>query len=567
MADQQAQRRLLDARAEVREGLAQNDPQKFIDGFQTAHGLREASCLSVLNLLDLHMVPRSKVYASILEHLSAKLISRIATLNFDQLKAMLPKTYPYVSSPELRAVPFGILQRMCLLGNIPVDVSKSLAETPRVFELAPIEIKRQVWEANSKLFTQTMLRVLRVYCTETPYAAMNMDDLRRVLPQARYHDSALVSILDLIGQSKELYNSFLAILRTQFFKGAERVYCTLRADALMALHEAAVAALYQVDPCHKLTWCTAACMREGTMDLRRAQDLMALVEAHKDTAVIGDAAMVLGDPFATQMLTATIVRALGDSVTAYQLPAESELLGIALRLRSLGESAVDILKNTTFSLPPPSPQLVTVFLPLVAAMMVKDRLTAAAEPRVLLDCPAGLWAWMADPIASRVILHYAFERAEAGELERVAPLLGGLWASAPDQAVAPTFLVPMCTSLAHWSHRLAHDDLTASLFDRFFVPAAAVHAAVRVHALQLLVLGRASVQSTLLSRLCRQLLGDPDRPAEVGEDAAMFSMLAEYVPDAATRAVLTQRAALLAPPDNGGTPVGSPQMDEAPMED
>ncbi len=49
------------AREEIRSGLANSDPQTFIDKFQEEHGLQEGASRSVLPILDHHGVSRQKV--------------------------------------------------------------------------------------------------------------------------------------------------------------------------------------------------------------------------------------------------------------------------------------------------------------------------------------------------------------------------------------------------------------------------------------------------------------------------------------------------------------------------
>ncbi len=82
------------------------------------------------------------------------------------------------------------------------------------------------------------------------------------------------------------------------------------------------------------------------------------------------------------------------------------------------------------------------------------------------------------------------------------------------------------------------------MFDLFFMPAVTAEPTLRPHVLQLLVLARGTIQSTLLGRLCRQLCAVDGSGAD---DAMWYNLLAEHVPDSNTRSLLQARAAALAP--------------------
>ena len=77
----------------------------------------------------------------------------------------------------------------------------------------------------------------------------------------------------MIGRSVRLYDTVLQFLRTLFLRTHCTHYCTLRAELLMALHDAEVQDVIAVDPCHKFTWCLDACIRERNVDLKKSREL------------------------------------------------------------------------------------------------------------------------------------------------------------------------------------------------------------------------------------------------------------------------------------------------------
>jgi len=85
----------------------------------------------------------------------------------------------------------------------------------------------------------------------------------------------------MIGKNIRLYDMVLQFLRTLFIRTHNVHYCTLRAEVLMALHDSDVQEIVSLDPCHKFAWCLDACIRERFVDLKRARELHAFLDAMK----------------------------------------------------------------------------------------------------------------------------------------------------------------------------------------------------------------------------------------------------------------------------------------------
>ncbi len=79
--------------------------------------------------------------------------------------------------------------------------------------------------------------------------------------------------------------------------------------------------------------------------------------------------------------------------------------------------------------------------------------------------------------------------------------------------------------------------------------------------MQLLALARSTIQSTLLARLCRQLCAALPANSQV-VDASLFSLLADHVPDAATRATLLARASAAADADGDAVVADAGEYEE-----
>ena len=109
------------------------------------------------------------------------------------------------------------------------------------------------------------------------------------LPKARRQTDVVQSLVRMVGKNVRLYDMVLQFLRTLFVRTRCVHYCTLRAELLMALHDAEVTDITAMDPCHKFAWCLDACVRERHVDLKRARELHAFLDAmkHSQEQVLG----------------------------------------------------------------------------------------------------------------------------------------------------------------------------------------------------------------------------------------------------------------------------------------
>jgi hypothetical protein len=88
----------------------------------------------------------------------------------------------------------------------------------------------------------------------------------------------LQRLLELVGDSSDLYKLLLATARTLFTSTKNDRFCALRADALMAMHDSQKSTVYESDPCHSLAWCIDACARDGRVDERLLAEMSQYVE-------------------------------------------------------------------------------------------------------------------------------------------------------------------------------------------------------------------------------------------------------------------------------------------------
>lgn len=87
----------------------------------------------------------------------------------------------------------------------------------------------------------------------------------------------------------------LHFFRTLFVTNRDILFCTLRSELLMALHDQGVSdvrnyhsclnaaednrssvlarQIYDIDPCHKFAWCMDACVRDHIVEERRLKEM------------------------------------------------------------------------------------------------------------------------------------------------------------------------------------------------------------------------------------------------------------------------------------------------------
>eukprot|EP01135_Chromosphaera_perkinsii_P000170 Nk52_evm66s32 gene=Nk52_evmTU66s32 len=260
----------------IREGLSKVAPVDFIEKFQRENGLGAGrvgeGCEPVLPLLDLHGVSRCSLNKAVMERVRERLIKKIELEENDSqaLVKLLERSFPYVSFPELKRIPFAIMQK---LPRIPGHYLATLSATEELYEECSIEIRRQIWESDIPLYTETVIRpVLEEYIMKQERMRILANDLSGVgvvPPKKRRGASKVVrQLVDSIGRSLVLYRVVMDSLRTLYANTANDMYCSLRAQLLMAMHDEGLPEIYSEDPCHKFAWCVDACIRDRDIGKR-----------------------------------------------------------------------------------------------------------------------------------------------------------------------------------------------------------------------------------------------------------------------------------------------------------
>ncbi|KAJ1905434.1 hypothetical protein IWQ60_012287 [Tieghemiomyces parasiticus] len=126
------------------------------------------------------------------------------------------------------------------------------------------------------------------------------------------------------------------------------MYCTLRFDLLMKMHESDIRAIITKDPCHQLVWFLDACYRNQVMDERRLSDMQGyLATVSPGGPVYGEIGMVLYSDFVTQIFSLQLFNNIAHPDSAKPHKTEHSLRWVATRLKH-GMLAQKMLETRVF---------------------------------------------------------------------------------------------------------------------------------------------------------------------------------------------------------------------------
>eukprot|EP00794_Sanderia_malayensis_P015919 gene15919-17520_t len=387
------------------------DPSEFITAFQQENCVLLPSLHPALHLLDLQDVPRINFHQTLLEELRDKLLKKIKQCGEDKSKNLLEHTFRFVHVEQLRPVIMAIMKEIPSINEQYLD---QLADNKELYEVCPVEVKRQIWTRRHPLFGDAVGPLLKNYIEYKCSRIFSIDsgsakNFFMASPRQRRKQKIVKELMNMIGKSIELYNLLLQFLRTLFLRTKEMQYCSLRAEILMAFHDADISEIRSVDPCHKFTWCLDACIRERNADSRRLKELQAFLDGMKkaEEEIIGDVAMIAYDPFAINTFALSILSLLNKMIKTDTLPRATPDLLLIIRVITLSLSAWDMISQQTFREPPCNNDVVTRFLPSLAMLMLEETMHASTERHLKLTLTDAFWQCVKEsPLAATVTWYY-----------------------------------------------------------------------------------------------------------------------------------------------------------------
>lgn len=383
------------------------EPEVFISSFQQENCVLLSSLRPALQLLDLQGLKRTTFHQTVINDLSEQLLKQInEECSGEKLKELLDHTFQFIHVDVLRRVIMAIMKKV---PELKPEYVEQISVNKVIYQECPIEVKRRVWMKKHPLFGEAVGPILNKYIDEKHnllYSTENVSSRQffNIPPRQRRQNPVIQELVQMIGFSIELYNLVLQFLRTLFLRTKQEHYCSLRAELLMAFHDADVKEVRQVDPCHKFTWCLDACIRDKVIDSKRLKELQTFLDSIKkgQEEVIGDIAMILCDPYATNTVACSILVQLSRLVKMDMLPRSSQDLMFLIRLLTLSVSAWNMIKLQEFHETPVNIDIITQFLPVLMSVML-DELNEDSTPVAI---PESLWNFIEDDLVAQVILAF-----------------------------------------------------------------------------------------------------------------------------------------------------------------
>jgi len=268
------------------------DAIEGINTVQNDNKVRISSMQPALPMLDLHGVTRAEIHSSLFRTMQEKLLSRVENLEGRGLTRLLDKCFKYIGAEEqLRSVCLSIMEK---LPSVDDKYLAHIADHHDLYAACPLEVKRQIWKSNQALFGEAVSPLLDQYVLEKDSVLCSTlggkgdsggkpVSFLSQTPKVRRQSPILHKLVEMVGNSQDLYATLLQFLRTLYLRTNTSHYCTLRADIVMCLHDTD-SPICGSDRCYKFAWCLDACVRVGGVDDKKGRELYSFLE----TLVTGD---------------------------------------------------------------------------------------------------------------------------------------------------------------------------------------------------------------------------------------------------------------------------------------
>ncbi|KAF9349523.1 Cofactor of BRCA1 [Mortierella sp. AD094] len=425
------EQRLLGPRAgeKIRDMLVKQMPGMAIRQIQERSGIG-----AIYPLLDHHGKSRYDVHSSCMKALKAKLLQRLETAQMDNARfdSVLESMLPYIDVEGLQELP------LTLLGRFPdrmtKDIIDKIGENEELFKIAPTEVQRRIWLSNPNKFRDDVIPIVKAYRTDPEVnrmaKEMSIDQPTKVITQRRSHPS-IKQLLDIVGGNPKLYNHIGTYLRSLFIQTNEAVYCTLRFDLLMAMHEANLGSITKVDPCHELVWNLDACNRTLSMDERRVDNIRKFFDkVDRDDPVHGDIAMILNDPFTSNMITSRLLALLYEATQNGRVPQSDTTLTWTATMLNLGAHARRIIQNQKFRIPKVDSNVSEKFMTTLSNCilddtlgMLKQDMDENVEYEEVQFTEDNLVALDDSEVARKILCHYILDKLSNMDIHALARTL------------------------------------------------------------------------------------------------------------------------------------------------
>ncbi|KAF9432884.1 Cofactor of BRCA1 [Entomortierella beljakovae] len=436
------EQKLLGPRAgeKIRDMLVKQMPGMAIRQIQERNGLNHSNATTCYNdyyyyvmprfgrisaiypLLDHHGKSRFDVHSSCMRALKAKLLQKLETAPMDNARfdSILESMLPYIDVEGLQELP------LTLLGRFPdrmtKDIIEKIGQNEELFKIAPTEVQRRIWLSNPNKFRDDVIPIVKAYRTDPEVIRMAKE---------MSIDQPTKQLLDIVGGNPKLYNHIGTYLRSLFIQTNEAVYCTLRFDLLMAMHEANLGSITKVDPCHELVWNLDACNRTLSMDERRVDNIRKFFDkVDRDDPVHGDIAMILNDPFTSNMITSRLLALLYEATQNGRVPQSDATLTWTATMLNLGAHARRIIQNQKFRIPKVDSNVSEKFMTTLSNCilddtlgMLKQDMDENVEYEEVQFTEDNLVALDDSEVARKILCHYILDKLSNMDIHALARTL------------------------------------------------------------------------------------------------------------------------------------------------
>ncbi len=440
------------------------DAKAAIHSWVAQNSLETPSCQPAHELLDSMGFSRADQHKGVMNHLKDRLLARIDTMPQEMKLALLEKCFPYVTIPELRAVPVEILSK---LPRVPVAYFAEIAKDAKLMSELPLAVRRQVWvqKVNPELFKSYILSLIRQYSLQPPLLGLvtGMKGASTKFKKARAANKALQDIVSACADVAPLYRETLDIIGQAYLDNpSDLALCSLRLQLPLAALEAGTKHVADTDASYKLAKCLCDAARDK--DMKEAQVLKSLTDAQDMAKNLRplQAAMLLRAPETTEFVTSALLAACRRVAENQSIPKQDATLKVGSKL--LCWSAMEKLHlKLSFPREDPVGVLLEEFYPALLVCMVDDLLREGAGECEDLE-PALHSVASSHSEARTLVLQYMHEcistdSIDAARFQKLIPLYK---AAAVEAAAAAADLtpdtsdeVPVCVYLSEETRRLA----------------------------------------------------------------------------------------------------------------
>lgn len=364
------------------EELRKSDPVSVITSFQRHHAMKGDMVSDVSAFLDLLGVERREIHSIVLEMLIRSIIEHFDTVDNAKHALYLQEWYKYVLVDELRPIPVKLLESF---DAVPEIYLEKLSQVPQILAKLPLTIRRQVWVKHPEIFETFVQNIVLSFLQDSKvvylYGHLHRSPTSEFIhfsrpADRRANDSYIKVLSEAIQDSLHLYETAVQVFRDVFASSRNFLVCVLRQDLLMSMHDRNVSSILSKDSCYKASWCLDACIRENTLDDRRAEELKSLYLSMRDNEknynIVGDLAMVLAHPFVVNLFVGEILKELKKVGMLHAAPKDSEKLRFLTAFLVLGNSSHRILRDKKAKFPKAGSTVFKGLYPLLASWAITN---------------------------------------------------------------------------------------------------------------------------------------------------------------------------------------------------